>query len=358
MKRTICVLTAFVLATAALLATQMGRYPVVIGSDRGPRTGVTLSNTVSRLGTTPATIVIEGNWAIGNSFSVPTNITLQVLQGGRLTVAAAQTLTVNGTIDAGHYRIFYGAGTIDGSAKMIYRPTIWGPAAFDVGDGTIVDDGFFSTNDMTDVMIQWAPNLDTNKTDDVTGLVGTGGGTVGDNGDGTWNVNFPGAASPNLVTGALQIGSIVMWPSNAPPAGFFECNGATITTNGVNSNLFHVIGWTFGPPGGATNVYTLPDLRGCFVRGWNHGRSTGLYDPDAAARTDRGDGTGGDVIGSKQEDGNKSHTHQITLNHASPSGIFPCSSTYTLLQQGLTTTASGGNESRPNNIQLMYIIRY
>ena len=47
----------------------------------------------------------------------------------------------------------------------------------------------------------------------------------------------------------------------------------------------------------------LPDLRGTFLRGWNNDRDSETGDPDAASRT------GGDKVGSTQEDQVQSHKH-------------------------------------------------
>lgn len=71
-------------------------------------------------------------------------------------------------------------------------------------------------------------------------------------------------------------------------------------------------------------MFGLPDLRGFFLRGQDHGAGV---DPDAGTRFDRGDGTTGDNVGTKQGDEFKEHTHVPTLygddgfqNHNFPSG--------------------------------------
>ena len=66
--------------------------------------------------TIPAgTLVVAGNTTIGN------NIALRVLKGGKFSVNNGATLTINGTIDAGPYQIFTGAGVVTlGGVSTIY----------------------------------------------------------------------------------------------------------------------------------------------------------------------------------------------------------------------------------------------
>lgn len=88
-------------------------------------------------------------------------------------------------------------------------------------------------------------------------------------------------------------GGIYLWPLATPPTGCLECNGAMLSTS-TYARLFGILGYTYG--GGGAN-FKLPDYRGEFLRGWDHGRGV---DPDASTRVDRGDGTGGDAVGSRQ----------------------------------------------------------
>ena len=55
----------------------------------------------------------------------------------------------------------------------------------------------------------------------------------------------------------------------------------------------------------------VPDLRGQFIRGWDH---TAATDPGAASRTDRGDGTTGDYVGTKQAGDVIDHDHAGTTD--------------------------------------------
>lgn len=89
--------------------------------------------------------------------------------------------------------------------------------------------------------------------------------------------------------------------------GWLECNGAALSKT-VYKELYAVLkdgggSCIYGESGGNFNI---PDLRGIFVRCWDN--SAGI-DPDAASRTDRGDGNGGDIVGSYQTDAFIRHYH-------------------------------------------------
>lgn len=90
------------------------------------------------------------------------------------------------------------------------------------------------------------------------------------------------------------------------------------------SKLFAVIGTQYGDGDGST-TFNVPDYRGYFLRFENMG---GGIDPDAAARTDRGDGTGGDNVGSIQSFALENITGSLNRFHGgftSGSGAFAVS---------------------------------
>jgi microcystin-dependent protein len=115
-------------------------------------------------------------------------------------------------------------------------------------------------------------------------------------------INAGGGGPPTGPTTGVP-GTLDMWPLETPPTGAYECNGQSLSRV-ADSRLFGIIGTKYGAVDASS--FNVPDLRGEFIRGWSH--SSGV-DPDAATRTDRGDGTGGDHVGTKQADQYKSHTH-------------------------------------------------
>lgn len=124
----------------------------------------------------------------------------------------------------------------------------------------------------------------------------------------------------------VPIGSIQMWGSTTPPDGWLEMNGQS--TAGY-PELAKVVG------------STLPDLRGEFVRGYDNGRGV-----DA-----------GRSMGSFQADEFKSHSHSIPVE-PDGSGGWGSVATGPHAKTGTkNTNATGGSETRPRNVALMYIIK-
>lgn len=57
---------------------------------------------------------------------------------------------------------------------------------------------------------------------------------------------------------AVPIGGIVVWPANAAPAGWFDCDGQAISRDDW-PDLFDLIGSDYGNGDGAT-TFNVPDL--------------------------------------------------------------------------------------------------
>lgn len=150
------------------------------------------------------------------------------------------------------------------------------------------------------------------------------------------------------------VGSIMMWATATAPNGWLECAGQAISRT-TYAALFAVLSATYGP-GDGTTTFNLPDMRGRFPRGWAHGSTT---DPDRASRSDRGDGVTGDNVGTKQSYQVQSHTHPLihdpTNIQNTPSGVTGFFA-FGLPDTGVTG-ATGGNETRPVNTNLMFIIK-
>jgi len=199
--------------------------------------------------------------------------------------------------------------------------------------------------------------------------------------------NGSGALSFITVQG-VPIGAIFCWPKNTIPTGYLECNGDSIpngqgTVQGIQAD-FSALRQIVGS--------SLPDLRGEFVRGW------------ASDTTDstRDQGRG---IKSGQSDDITSHNHTVTSNHTindsghlhTPSSTNSPTSTVAdgrsiavndrivgnygggsgnglgplgnrqfmnIATTGISISTSnsvgntGGSETRPRNVALMYIIKF
>ncbi|MCP4928197.1 MAG: tail fiber protein, partial [Gammaproteobacteria bacterium] len=128
--------------------------------------------------------------------------------------------------------------------------------------------------------------------------------------------------------GSATIGAIVAWANETVPSGWLECDGSPIPAQ--YADLIALVG---------TNT---PDLRGEFVRGWDHGKGT-----DA----------GRSLLNNQPEGVNPA---SLTIR----SGGSESGSTNALRFQGGLGNISnradivkGGNqETRPRNVALMYII--
>jgi microcystin-dependent protein len=153
--------------------------------------------------------------------------------------------------------------------------------------------------------------------------------------------------------GEVPPGTILAFGGTTPPGGYLECDGAALSRT-TYSTLFSVIGTAFGAGDGST-TFNLPDLRGEFVRGWDHGRGV-----DA-----------GRVFGSEQLDALQGHWHQLygNSNYGSepqvaalsiPGGspVTVSTSVRTALDDGTNGTPRIAAETRGRNVSLMYIIKY
>lgn len=145
---------------------------------------------------------------------------------------------------------------------------------------------------------------------------------------------------------------------NTPPTGTLHCNGAWVsktTYAALFSGYPLSLGTIYGDSGGN---FRLPDYRGRFMRGWAAGSSR---DPDRASRTSSPGGSpSGDNVGSYQADGFASHRHAPQPGYST----FMSSSGNTHGRGGDSygtfgnTAYTGGNETRPKNTYVMWVIKY
>lgn len=165
-------------------------------------------------------------------------------------------------------------------------------------------------------------------------------------------------AAMATLAGRIKIGEVLPWFTEVLPTGYLECDGSAISRT-TYASLFAVFGERYGPGDGSTN-FNLPDLRGEFIRGYD---STGLADIDSAARTDRGDGTTGNVVGAKQPEQFKAHTHEIGYYQSTHalSGNEPQIDPWIGLAGNkipIPGNGGGGLETRPRNVTAMFVVRY
>lgn len=169
---------------------------------------------------------------------------------------------------------------------------------------------------------------------------------------------FDGTSWQDVGSGGVKVsppGLVAPFSTASCPTGWLHANGSAVSRT-TYASLFSAIGTMYGPGDGST-TFNLPDYRGYFLRGWNSGSG---IDPDAASRTNRGDGTTGDQVGTKQTDEFKSHMHGMDREGAAGGGntIGDAWGSGSLgnYPAGTGTAYSGGNETRPKNVNVIYCI--
>ena len=70
---------------------------------------------------------------------------------------------------------------------------------------------------------------------------------------------------------ALPVGAVVGFPKTAVPPGFLEIDGS-VQSIATYPDLFAYLGTTFNTGGEGAGNFRLPESRGEFLRGWDHGR--------------------------------------------------------------------------------------
>ena len=139
-------------------------------------------------------------------------------------------------------------------------------------------------------------------------------------------------------------GAILPFAMNSAPVGWLEANGNEYSkVDPAYLTLFNAIGILYGETNGAggigTTHFKTPNLRGYFVRGF-------------------GPESGSSSFGSPQEDALRSHTHTMYIHPATGSGSNTGGARFSDLSLGASSTQpSGGDETRPKNIAMLYCIK-
>jgi microcystin-dependent protein len=172
-------------------------------------------------------------------------------------------------------------------------------------------------------------------------------------------------AAPTPLGDGTYVGEIRAFAAELPPpTGWRECDGTELKAP-THAQLYNVVGTRFG----STNPtsFKIPDLRGTFVRVWNHGKAAGgvgSNDPDATTRTippggpaytdsaDHVTGYGFDYVNQVE-----AHTGAlINKNPAVATSKVAVQLGGPVDMQG-NPTARNGVETRPSNVSLIYCIR-
>ncbi len=154
-------------------------------------------------------------------------------------------------------------------------------------------------------------------------------------------------------SGSVPAGTILPFGGSTAPEGYLLCDGSSYSSETYPA-LFAAIGYSFGKPG--SGLFNVPDSRGYFMRGRDNGAAN---DPDASSRTAmKTGGNTGDRVGSIQAGAVESHKHTMggttgnfqTNDTGAIRSLNPNAATY-------QTSNYGGNETRPKNFYVNYIIK-
>ena len=192
--------------------------------------------------------------------------------------------------------------------------------------------------------------------------------------DGSGNLSF--AALPQ----AVPTGSVHLMASTTPPSGYLKCNGDLVSRT-TYADLFAAIGTAFGA-GDGSSTFQLPDLRGEFVRGWDDSRgvdsgrnfattqssqnkqhnhstsSSSSISPSSHNHVFPGDDQFANANGVGGWSNRTSGSFNYDAKSQSGNGRVYLTSDATLsVSTSVTVNNDGGNEARPRNIAMMYVIK-
>ena len=157
------------------------------------------------------------------------------------------------------------------------------------------------------------------------------------------NVALPSTTTVGGTTiSFVPAGAVMAFAMNSAPTGWLVCNGQAVDRSGTSGypTLFAAISTTYGA-GNNSTTFNLPDLQGHFVRGFGTAAGSGTF-------------------GAKQDDDLKSHTHSYVSAYAPywEPARGGGGNIYFFSNQANTTGATGGTETRPKNIAMLYCIKF
>ncbi|MGY2171075.1 phage tail protein [Pseudomonas gingeri] len=142
-------------------------------------------------------------------------------------------------------------------------------------------------------------------------------------------------------TSALPVGVMVPFPKGTVPAGYLEVDGS-VQSAATYPDLYAYLGTTFNTGSEPAGFFRLPESRGEFLRGWDHGRGV-----DA-----------GRTIGTWQNFDIQSHDHaQNGVNNLPSNQGTGGLNAFGRGVVGVATEKTGGLETRPRNIAVMWCIK-
>ncbi|EPL10748.1 phage tail protein [Pseudomonas sp. CF161] len=154
---------------------------------------------------------------------------------------------------------------------------------------------------------------------------------------------------------ALPVGAMVPFPKGTVPAGFLEVDGS-VQSIAALPDLAAYLGTAFNTGGEGAGNFRLPESRGEFLRGWDHGRGV-----DA-----------GRSVGSWQADAFQGHYHASAADTARPYSTGGTTGDYLArfgtgnpttngvreaINNGVDGSPRTASETRPRNLAVMWCIK-
>lgn len=134
-------------------------------------------------------------------------------------------------------------------------------------------------------------------------------------------------------------------------AGWLICDGSNLPREDRFTKLSSLLGRLWGP-GNGSDAVSLPDLTGQFLRGID---SYGKNDPNYTSRTNWNGDVVGPQVGSMQGDQFREHFHGYTIGTGTPNSLASGTGRYVKEQ---AESNKGGEETRPKNAYVYYLIKY
>jgi microcystin-dependent protein len=162
----------------------------------------------------------------------------------------------------------------------------------------------------------------------------------------------------DALPGASQAGEVQFFAGSTAPPGFLKANGAVVARLAY-SELFAAIGTTYGA-GDGVNTFSLPDLRGEFLRGADDGRGvdSGRTIGSAQAAT----AIGGYVHSDAASAGATAAITVYNQNADGPGAVMTGpNAAYYMAAASASNGGSSYNGSftvRPRNVALLACIKY
>ena len=179
---------------------------------------------------------------------------------------------------------------------------------------------------------------------------------------------YMGITTASSPPSSIPEGTSFYFSGDVVPTGFMEEDGRSLVRS-VYPKLFATIGTRYGFINALE--FNIPDSRGMAVRAVS---GTSNVDPDKNSRTDSGDGTVGNNVGTKQDSETRTHSHFIASNVGGNNATNLSTSNFlrhvssaiagyslrgftTAATVGKTSSFNGASETRMVNIYKRAIIR-